>query len=242
VRIPLAHRRVITLAKGTPHVFSQSLDPTPPSRHDLSHVSRSSLQHTLWRGVHMMDVRFPRQRPTGACQLFGQCTSLCLALPFPTQPTIGPRYSQSCQFGLPKEFARTQKYMRLQNDTPNIVYGLVPAFGCQSPLDKLGEFRRRARRDPQRFEGLRQTRPDIFPQGRSDELRKSMPSYCFLRVVSMTGPIDLLSRGCHMEAFGTPKHCPVPRYHYQSLSAHFGTDAWRSPDGLRHEKPKRGSA
>jgi len=36
-----------------------------------------------------------------------------------------------------------------------------------------------------------------------------------------------------METIGTPKYCPLPRYHHHSLSAYFGMDVWWSPDETR---------
>jgi len=99
---------------------------------------------------------------------------LChVALPYsPPKSFLGSRWSRSFQCSFSEVSVRTQKHMRHQRDTPDI----IRTFGLHSwrrePPLYTGGFRRCVRGDSRWYKGFHQTRSGIL-QGRSRGSHKS---------------------------------------------------------------------
>ena len=65
----------------------------------------------------------------------------CLNFSLPAQTVVGSRYSRPCRSHFPEVSARAQVYMWRPNNTANILYAFVSAFGCRPSARRLGRLR-----------------------------------------------------------------------------------------------------
>jgi len=84
---------------------------------------------------------------------------------------------------------------------------------------------------------LRQTR-SRKPQGRPDENHESALSYPFPGPPSLMRHVGPLPGGCSTKTLGTPKHHPLPGYHFHPPPACFGMDAQWRPGRIYHKTPR----